>query len=112
MLQSIPLVVLMATVFDGKRRTAMQGASRQSLELGEAVEEVAVGVSGVTGDVVQLLHVPRTYTEREHGRACILQQVGRWPRVTTVAEAVGYQEHHLACRFAALLEDRLAKHRK
>ena len=81
----------------------MQGTSRQSLELREAVEEVAVRVPGTAGDVVQFLHVPRADAEREHGRARVLQQVGRGARVTAVAEAVGYQEHHLARRFATLL---------
>lgn len=89
----------------------MQGSSRQSLELREAVEEVAVRVSGMAGDVVQLLHVSRTYAEREHGRARVLQQVGRGSWIAAVAEAVSYQEHHFARRFATLLEDRLANDR-
>jgi len=86
----------------------MQGASRQSLELREAVEEVAVRVSGIAGDVVQLLHVPRAYAKREHDRARVLQQMGRGSWITAVAEAVGYQKHHLARSFATLLEDCLA----
>lgn len=59
-------------VFNGRKRTAMQGTSRQSLELREAVEEVAVRVPGRAGDVVQLLHVSRAYAEREHDRARVL----------------------------------------
>lgn len=91
-----------------ERRTAMQGAPRQGLEFREAVEEVAVRVSRLAGDVVQLLHVPRANAECEHGRAGVLQQVGRGSRVAAVAEAVGDQEHHLARRFTALFKDRLA----
>lgn len=64
-------------------------------------------ISRMAGDVVQLLHVPRAYAECEHGRACVLQQVGHRSRITTIAEAVSYQEHYLARRFATLLEDRL-----
>lgn len=85
----------------------MQGTSRQSLELGEAVEEVAVRVSGRAGDVVQLLDVSRPDAEREHGRASVLQEIGRGSRVTAVAEAVGYQKHHLVRGHAAFLENRL-----
>lgn len=68
-------------------------------------------VSRVAGDVVQLLDVSRAYAECKHGRARIFQQVGRGSRVAAVAEAVGDQEHHLAGRFATLLEDRLANNR-
>lgn len=90
-----------------KMRTPMQGASRQSLELGETVEEIAMRVSGWTGDVVQLLYVSRTDAEREHGRARVLQEIGGGSRIAAVAEAIGYQKHHLVRLFATLLEDRL-----
>lgn len=88
-------------------RTAMEGASRQSLELGEAVEEVAMRVSGRAGDVAELPYVSRTDAEREHGRARVLQEIGGWSRIAAVAEAVGYQKHHFVRRLATLLEDRL-----
>lgn len=85
----------------------MQGAPCQSLKLGEAIEKVTVRISRIASDIMQLLHIPRAYTEREHGRARVLQQVGRGTRVTSIAKAVGYQEYHLTRRFTTLLEDRL-----
>jgi len=95
-------------VFNRKKCTAMQSASRQSLELREAVEEVAVRVSGIAGDIVQLLHVSRAYAKREHDCARVLQQMGCWSWITAVAEAVGYQKYHFARSFATLLENCLA----
>jgi len=90
-----------------KALTAMQSATRQSFELRKTVEEVAVRVSGRAGDVVQFLYVSCTNAERKHRRACIFQKIGRGTRIAAVAEAVGYQKHHLVRRLAPFLENRL-----
>jgi hypothetical protein len=92
-------------------RTAMQSASRQSLELRKTIEEVTVRISGSASNVMQFFYISCPDAEGKYRRACILHEIGYRPWITAVAEAIGYQKHYFVRSAAAFLENRLENSR-
>lgn len=85
----------------------MQCATRQGLELGKVVHQVAMLVLGLRGHVVELPDVTLPDAQREDLDAALPQGRSHRPGVSAVRVAVGDQEDDLGGVGAGLTQDLL-----